>query len=264
MIGFIGGGNMAEAMLKGMLAKGMRDVLVSEPRDDRRQHLRQLYDIDTTGSNAELINRCDVIILAIKPQIVNALADEIRDVDVTGKVIISIMAGVNLSYLERVFLAASVIRVMPNTPALEQEGMSVVSVNEAVSEDVLNRAIELLDCIGKTLVLPEAFMDAVTALSGSGPGFIAYFVDSMIYAGERLGLARDIATTLAVQTLTGTAKLLQAGISPAGLVKMVASPGGTTEAGLNVLNDRGARGIITQTLTAACQRSIELGKKLGG
>ncbi|MBF0537388.1 MAG: pyrroline-5-carboxylate reductase [Nitrospirae bacterium] len=264
MIGFIGGGNMAEAMLKGMLAKGMGDVLVSEPRQDRRQQLRQLYGINTTDDNVELIHRCDVIILAIKPQSVTDLAQQTRDADLTDKVIISIMAGVNLSYLERVFRLASVVRVMPNTPALEQAGMSVVAVNDDVAEGVLNLAIGLLDCIGKTLVLPEAFMDAVTALSGSGPGFIAWFVDAMIDAGERLGLERDIAAALAIQTLTGTAKLLQCGISPADLIKMVASPGGTTEAGLNVLNNSDAKSIVTQTLTAACQKSVELGKKLGG
>ncbi|KJU83397.1 pyrroline-5-carboxylate reductase [Candidatus Magnetobacterium bavaricum] len=174
------------------------------------------------------------------------------------------MAGINLSYLGRVFWRASVVRVMPNTPALEQEGMSVVSVNDSVAEGVLNQAIGILDCIGKTLVLPEGFMDAVTALSGSGPAFIAYFVDSMIEAGEGLGLERDTAVMLAIQTLVGTSKLLNSGIPPAALIKMVASPGGTTEAGLNVLNDSGARGIVAQTLTAACQRSLELGKKIGG
>ncbi|MBF0609314.1 MAG: pyrroline-5-carboxylate reductase [Candidatus Magnetobacterium sp. LHC-1] len=263
MIGFIGGGNMAEAMLKGMLAKGMRDVLVSEPRQDRRQQLAQLYGINTTGDNLELINACDIVIVAIKPQTLAALADETRAVDFTGKVIISIMAGINLSYLVKVFRGASVIRVMPNTPALEQEGMSVISVGEGVAEGVLSQAAGILDCIGKTLVLPESFMDAVTAVSGSGPAFIAYFVDAMIDAGEGLGLGRDTAVMLAIQTLVGTAKLLDSGIPPATLVKMVASPGGTTEAGLNVLNNSNVKGIITQTLVAACQRSVELGKKLG-
>ncbi|MBF0317979.1 MAG: pyrroline-5-carboxylate reductase [Nitrospirae bacterium] len=263
MIGFIGGGNMAEAILKGMSARGMRDVFVSEPRQDRRQQLTQLYGINTTDDNLELIKACDMIIVAIKPQVITALAEQTTDVGFANKVVISIMAGINLSYLGKVFRGASVVRVMPNTPALEQEGMSVVSVNDSVAEDVLSQVTGILDCIGKTLVLPEALMDAVTAVSGSGPAFIAYFLDSMIEAGERLGLVHDTAVMLAVQTLVGTSKLLSSGISPVTLIKMVASPGGTTEAGLNVLNDSGIKGIVWQTLTAASERSAELGRKLG-
>ncbi len=264
MIGFIGGGNMAEAMIKGMAARGIKDILVSEPRQERRQHLEQLYNLKTTSNNVELTNGCNVVVIAIKPQNLSAIADELKDVDFTNKTVISIMAGINLSTLEKVFRTKNIVRVMPNTPALEQEGMSVMSARDTVSDNTINRAKDILSSIGKILTLPETLMDAVTALSGSGPAFIAHFVDSMIEAGEKLGLARDIATILAIQTMTGTAKLLSTGITPQELIKMVASPGGTTEAGLNILNNRDTKDIVTQTLTAAHQRSIELGKKLSG
>jgi pyrroline-5-carboxylate reductase len=259
MIGFIGGGKMAEAMAKGLLAKGGVKIAISEPVAQRRQYLEDTYKLVTMNDNVRLASEASVIVLAIKPQNVKDFALEARDADFKGKTVISIVAGVSIQTLETVFNGGRVIRVMPNTPALVQEGVSVVSVREGFPEAQLEEAVKLLSAIGSVVRLPEKYMDAVTALSGSGPGFIAFITGAMAEAGKALGLPEDVALTLAVETLAGTGRLLRTGIKPEELVKMVASPGGTTQAGLKVLEDRGLKKIISDTMSAAALRSAELG-----
>ncbi len=261
MIGFIGGGNMAEALVKGMTARGMKDILVSEPREERRSYLSLTYGIKTTQSNKEAAAECDIIVLAVKPQNMAAVLAEVAG-SITGeKTVVSIAAGITLSYLSSKLGTKKLVRVMPNTPALVQEGMSVMSLCECFSDKDISLVRDIFMSIGRVLTLPEKYMNAVTALSGSGPGFIALFVEAMIESGVKVGLRRDNAAELAVQTLLGTARLLDTGMAPDKLREMVTSPGGTTAAGLKVLEEQGMRNIVADTLDAAVKRAEELGIK---
>ena len=265
MIGFVGGGNMAEALIKGVRSSefGVRsmNILVSEPREDRRKYLEQTYGIKTTSSNRDVASSCNIIILAVKPQNMAAVLDEISDVITDEKTVVSIAAGITLSYLQSKLKTKKLIRVMPNTPALVQEGMSVLSLCECFSDKDIAAVREIFMSIGKVLTLPEKYMNAVTALSGSGPAFIALFIEAMTDAGINMGLAADNASELAIQTLIGTAKLLDTGMPPMKLREMVTSPGGTTAAGLKVFDEKGLKGIVIDALQAAEKRAEELGRR---
>jgi pyrroline-5-carboxylate reductase len=262
VIGFIGGGNMAEAMIKGIVQSGLKDIIVSEPRDDRRAYLEKTYGIKVSPDNREIVRNSHIIILAVKPQNMDDVTAGITDLISNDKIIISIAAGITLSYLSsRLNKTSKIIRVMPNTPALVQEGMSVLSMSECIADKEMVFIRDIFMSIGKVLVLPEKYMDAVTALSGSGPAFIALFVESMIEAGVSVGLSRENAAELAIQTLIGTAKLLETGMPPDKLREMVTSPGGTTAAGLGVFEQKGLKNIVTAVIEAARDRSKELGRK---
>jgi pyrroline-5-carboxylate reductase len=258
MIGFIGGGNMAEALIKGMVKS---QIIVSEPVDERRKYLEQAYGVKTTASNREVAASCNMIILAVKPQIMEAVLDEITADISEDKTIVSIAAGITLSYLLSKLKTNKIVRVMPNTPALIQEGMSVFSLCECFTGPEIDIVKSMLMSIGRVMALPERLMDAVTAVSGSGPAFIALFIEAMIEAGEKLGLDRNAATELAVQTALGTARLLDTGMSPEKLRQMVTSPGGTTAAGLKVFEDKALKAVVSEALSAARDRAGELGKK---
>ncbi|HEX8949395.1 MAG TPA: pyrroline-5-carboxylate reductase [Dissulfurispiraceae bacterium] len=261
MIGFIGGGNMAAALIKGMTGQGMRDILVSEPREDRRAYLERTYGVKTTQSNKEAVSSGSIVILAVKPQIMDAVLNEIASSVSAEKTVVSIAAGIPLSTLSAKLATKKLIRVMPNTPAIVQEGMSVMSLCECFSDKDIFAVREIFMSIGKVLTLPEKYMNTVTALSGSGPAFIALFIEAMIEAGVKMGLRKDSAAELAVQTLLGTAKLLDTGMPPEKLREMVTSPGGTTAAGLKVLEERDLGGTVAETLQAAVKRAEELGAK---
>jgi len=260
-IGFIGGGNMAEALIKGMAAQGMKDIIVSEPKQERREYLSDTYGTDTTGANRDVVDSSEIIILAVKPQNMDNVVKEISPAVTEDKTVVSIAAGIKLDYLTAKLNTKKIIRVMPNTPALVQEGMSVMSLCECFSDTAISVVREILMSIGKVITLPEKYMDAVTAVSGSGPAFIAFFVEAMIESAVKLGLSEDDARTLAVQTAIGTAKLLDTGMSPSKLREMVTSPGGTTAAGLEAFNDKGLIDTVLAAITAARDRSVELGQK---
>lgn len=263
MIGFIGGGNMAEALIKGIMqgtGYRMQDVIVSEPREDRREYLEKTYGVRVTTSNREVVTNCNIIILAVKPQNMDGVLNEISDIINDDKTVVSIAAGITLSYLQSRLKTRKLIRVMPNTPALVQEGMSVIALCECFSDPSIYQVRDIFMSIGKVITLPERYINAVTALSGSGPAFISLFVEAMIEGGIMMGLSKDDATTLAIQTLLGTAKLLDTGIAPSRLREMVTSPGGTTEAGLKVFNERGLKEIIISAIKRAKERADELGR----
>lgn len=264
MIGFIGGGNMAEAIIKGVRSheSGVRkDILVSEPREDRREYLQRTYDVKTTSDNRRVASSCNIIILAIKPQNMADVLDEIADLITEEKTVVSIAAGITLSYLQSKLKTKKLIRVMPNTPAIVQEGMSVMSLCECFSDRDISIVRDIFMSIGKVLTLPEKYMNAVTAVSGSGPAFVALFVEAVIDAGEKIGLGRDNASELAIQTLIGAAKLLDTGMPPEKLREMVTSPGGTTAAGLRVFEEKGFKNIVYEALYSAMKRAEELGRR---
>lgn len=263
-IGFIGGGNMAEAIIKGVRGKGqgaIKEIIVSEPREDRREYLGKTYTVKTTPSNKEVTTSCNIIILAVKPQQMEAVLEEISPDISEDKTVVSIAAGITLSYLQSKLKTKKLIRVMPNTPALVQQGMTAMSLCECFDDRDIAVVREIFMSIGELLVMPEKYMDAVTAVSGSGPAFIAFFVEKMIEAGVKLGLNEENAYTLAVQTAVGTGRLLETGIQPSKLREMVTSPGGTTAAGLKSFEEKDLREVVSAALEAAKKRAEELGRR---
>ncbi|MBI4844766.1 MAG: pyrroline-5-carboxylate reductase [Nitrospirae bacterium] len=259
---------MAEAIIKGIisaqesaLSRQRKNILVSEPREERRNYLEQTYGVKTTSSNKEAASFGDIIIFAVKPQNMEAVLDEISPDITEDKTIVSIAAGITLSYLSSKLRTKKLIRVMPNTPALVQQGMTVMSLCECFDDRDIAVVREIFMTIGELLVLPEKYMDAVTALSGSGPAFMAFFIEKMIEAGVKLGLSEENAYTLAVQTARGTGRLLETGMPPSKLREMVTSPGGTTAAGLKTFEEKGLRDIVSAALESAMKRAEELGKR---
>ncbi len=251
---------MAEALIKGMTAQGMKDIMVSEPTQERRQYLHDTYGAVTTGSNRKVVDSSEIIILAVKPQNMDEVVNEISTAVTEAKTVVSIAAGIKLDYLTAKLNTKKIIRVMPNTPALVQEGMSVMSLCECFSDTTISVVKEILMSVGKVITLPETYMDAVTAVSGSGPAFIVFFIEAMIDSAVKLGIRDDDARTLAVQTAIGTAQLLDTGMSPSKLREMVTSPGGTTAAGLDAFSDKSLFDVVLAAITAARDRSVELGK----
>jgi pyrroline-5-carboxylate reductase len=264
-IGLIGGGNMAEALIKGLLAGGVAaaGLVVAEPVAERRSFLGEHYGVNCTDDNTSLVAGSDVIIMAIKPQVARTVLQGIGAVATAGKLFISIMAGVKSTTIEAAFPGeVRVVRVMPNTPALVLEASSAIAPGAfATSEDIaLTRSI--LELVGKAWIVEEKLMDAVTGLSGSGPAYVLTFIEALSDAGVKNGLPRDTALGLAAQTVYGTAKLLlETQEHPAVLRDKVTSPGGTTIAGLHALEKAGFRGTLINAVDAATARSLELGQK---
>jgi pyrroline-5-carboxylate reductase len=263
IIGFIGGGNMAEALIKGLLAGGTPAtvLIVAEPDAERRTFLAELYGVSCVEDNSAVVTGCHVIILAIKPQVAVKVLQGIGNAATEGKLIISIMAGVKIAAIEGSFSGeARVVRVMPNTPALVLEASSAIAPGAYATAEDISLARGIFELVGKAWLVEEKLMDAVTGLSGSGPAFVLTFIEALSDAGVKNGLPRDIATGLAAQTVFGTAKLLlETHEHPALLRDRVTSPGGTTIAGLHAMEREGFRGTLMNAVDAATARSRELG-----
>jgi len=261
-IGFIGGGAMGEAILKGLLAGGQKadSLIVSDSQRERREFLEKSYQVKTTSENEVVVKNSDVVILAIKPQNFPEVIDSCVKALVSDKLIVSIMAGVTTAKLEEYLPdKCKVIRVMPNTPALVGAGTTVLSGGKYATEDDLKIALDIFQGLGSTTILPEKYLNAVTGLSGSGPAFVALLVEALADGGVMAGLPRDIAAKLALDTVGGTAKLLtETGMHPAQLKDRVTSPAGTTIYGMLELEKNGVRGTIMQTVLTATKRAEEL------
>lgn len=264
-VGFIGGGNMAEAILRGLLAGGVTaaELVVAEPMAERREFLRETYGIDARADNGEVAAMTDALIVAVKPQVFRGMAAALGAPGFAGKLVISIMAGISINGIEEVCGDSSrVIRVMPNTPALVLEGASALSRGKNATDDDLLFAQGIFKLVGTTCVVDEKLMDAVTGLSGSGPAYVFMFIEALSDAGVKNGLPRDVATRLAAQTVLGSARLLlETGDHPGVLKEKVTSPGGTTIAGVASLERDSFRGTVMAAVDAATARSAELGKK---
>jgi pyrroline-5-carboxylate reductase len=265
-IGFIGGGQMAEALIKGIITSGLhqqRDILVAEPNDLRREHLEKTYSIKTYHSNVPIFENCRIVILAVKPQTMKALLEDCKERVQLQHIIISIAAGLPISFYTRMIGKSDtkIIRVMPNTPALVLEGASALSRNSNVSDEELKLAEEIFLAVGEVVILDEVHLDAVTGLSGSGPAYVFSFVEALIDAGVKSGLTRVISEKLALQTISGSIKLLrETGEHPAALRGKVTSPGGTAIHALHVLEKVGFHGIIMDIVESAVIRSKQLGE----
>ena len=265
-IGFIGGGQMAEALIRGIIASGMyreNDILVAEPNDFRRDHLEHTYSVKTYETNVPIFNHCRIIILAVKPQTMKALLLDCRERVQAHHIMISIAAGLPISFYLKTIGRNDIkmIRVMPNTPALVLEGASALSRNDNVSDEELLAAEEIFLAVGEVVILDEVHLDAVTGLSGSGPAYVFSFIEALIDAGVKSGLTRVVSEKLALQTVSGSVKLLkESGEHPAALRGKVTSPGGTAITAIHVLEKVGFHGIIMDVVEAAVIRSKELGK----
>ncbi len=263
--GFIGGGNMAEAIVKGLLAGGVpaADLAVSEPSEQRRHVLAERYGIRVLNDNAALCQTSDTIILAVKPQVYAAALKGVDAPAAAGKLFISIMAGVKTSALESLLGSESkVVRVMPNTPALVLAGATAIAGGARARDEDLALTRRIFDLVGTSCIVEEKLLDAVTGLSGSGPAYVLTFIEALSDAGVKHGLSREVATALAAQTVYGTAKLLlETREHPAVLKGNVASPGGTTIAGMHSLERDGFRAATMNAVEVAVARSKELGEK---
>ena len=265
-LGFVGGGLMAEALIKGITGAGLvkaDQILVADPSSARRALLQKDYNVSAVSEATAVWAQCKVVVLAVKPQVVGAVLCESREAINATHLLISIAAGIPLSVLEGAVSGRGcrVIRVMPNTPAIVLKGASALSPGQGVSPEDLAVATSIFDAVGVSFVLDESSLDAVTGLSGSGPAYVFTFIEALIDAGVKVGLARPVAQTLALQTVLGSVLLALDGTRhPAELRAMVTSPGGTTIAGLHELEKGAFRALVTNAVEAATNRSSELGR----
>ena len=265
-VGFLGAGNMGEAIIKGLLQTGLvpaSAIAATDVRADRLQQLASQYGIGAASSNHDLVAKSDVIILAVKPQIMGAVLKEIAGAVDRTRLLISVAAGVPVARLrEGLGKPARLIRVMPNTPALVLEGVTAIARADGLEAGDLDLAQELFGAVGRAVVLDEDALDAVTGLSGSGPAYVAIVIESLADGGVKMGLDRATAMILAAQTVLGSARLiLETGMHPGQLKDMVSSPGGTTIAGIAALEEGGVRRTFIGAVERATLRSRELGGK---
>ncbi len=264
-IGFIGGGNMAEALIKGLVGADQPPsrVLVAEPLAGKRRALARRYGIKTTTDNGEVAGACQTVVLAVKPQIMGEVLEGISAVVGKSQLVVSIAAGIKIARLEKGLGGnVRVVRVMPNTPCLVGRGMSVLCGGRWARGADLARARRLFATVGEAIVTPdEALLDPVTGLSGSGPAYVYLFAEGLIRGGVAAGLSEEVARKLTYQTIAGAAEMLQGtGESPQALREAVSSPGGTTVAGLGRLRSGRFVPTVAAAVRTATKRSKELGR----
>lgn len=277
-IGFIGAGNMAEAMIGALLQSNTASaekIFVSDIDATKRESLRKRYHIQSLENNIEVYRESDILVLAIKPQFFEGAVTSITKNPLypmnTRKLIVSIAAGIRIQKMERLFyeglgtdvqMRHPIIRVMPNTPALVLSGISGLSPNRFAEKMDVEHARRILEALGMVIEFPEEGLDAVTAVSGSGPAYVFYLMESMIAGAQKIGLEPENAVALVRETLRGSVELYrQSGENPEALRKKVTSPGGTTEAAIRVLDEAGVKESWIAAIEAAAARSKELGSR---
>jgi pyrroline-5-carboxylate reductase len=267
VIGFIGTGNMGEALIAGLLKAHFtppNQVMAFDSDGARLRFIQKKYGIKKASGNRQICSQCDPILLCIKPQSMKEVIEEISESIDASKLLISIAAGIPLYVIEAYARKQlRLIRVMPNIAVLVQEGASVIALGNLASDADLKTAKDIFDCVGKSISANESLMDAVTGLSGSGPAYVFLVIEALSDAGVHLGMTRTQALMLATQTVMGSVKLLlETGEHPSLLREKVTSPGGTTAAGLYKLEEGGLRKILIDAVMAATQRSKELGERV--
>jgi pyrroline-5-carboxylate reductase len=263
--GFIGAGNMGTALIKGLIESGVYDkehLGVSDKDSSASKRITEHFGVDSYDSNIDLVRQCSTVVLSIKPQNMKDVLAEVKEGIRDDHLVISIAAGIPIKMVyDAIKRDIPIIRVMPNTPALVQKGVSALAAGAFVQSEHMAIAREIFEAVGDTVEVEEKMMDAVTALSGSGPGYIFKMMECMVDAGVGVGLERETSLSLVTQTFLGAAHLAKSSEHPLShLREMVTSPGGTTEAGLGVLNEMGLAETISKAVEAACSRSVELGK----
>ena len=268
VVGFIGAGNMGEVLIRGLIQSGKvekTDIIASDSNPDRLAYIAATYGIRITQSNIELIEQSSIVIIAVKPQNIDDLLDELSNSSHENHLFISIAAGITTEKLaSKMHHRSGIIRVMPNAPASVLAGIAAIYPGRNVSQSDLQRAVSIFECVGRTVIIKnEALMDVVTGLSGSGPAFVFLVIESLSDAGVQLGISRKESSLLAAPTVYGAAKmLLETGRHPSELKDIVATPGGTTFAGLKMLEKGNFRSTIMEAVEAATNRSRELGSLL--
>jgi pyrroline-5-carboxylate reductase len=262
-VAFLGGGRMGEALVSGLIRSGGRsadEIMVTSRREERSRELAETYGIDSTLSNADAVSWADVLVLIVKPQDMEVLLSQIREHVTPQQLVVSFAAGIRTSFVEKHLPdGVHVVRVMSNVAVLVDEAMSVVAAGSNAEDRHLEVAEELLGYVGRVIRLKEVHLDAITATSGSGPAYFFLLAEAMIEACILLGLSRDVATELIIQTMLGSAKMLRdTGKHPVVLREMVTSPGGTTIAAIRHLEEAGVRAAFLNAIDAACRRSAEL------
>jgi pyrroline-5-carboxylate reductase len=262
-IGCLGAGNMGSAIVSGMVKSiPSGSIYCFDENAQKSRHLADRCGVVAVSSAIELCRACGIVILAVKPDVVHSLLDSVRD-SIESRLIVSIAAGVSISSLQEHFqVAQRMIRVMPNTPALIGEGMSVICAGESAGDEDAARVEYLFGLIGRTMRLPEKLMDAATALSGCGPAYVYTVLQAMADGGVKMGIPRDRALMLAAQTVLGSARMvMESGGDPISLRGAVTSPGGSTIDAVHVLERAGFSGIIIDAIEQAALKSAKLGGK---
>jgi len=263
-LGIIGVGNMGEALLGGVIRSELtpkNQIFLYDVNGDRLERVVQKYGVRKTKSSVEVVQESHVVLIGVKPQDLTSLGEEIEKELEPSHLIISILAGVPVSKI-RIVLGAepAIVRIMPNLPALVGHGISVVA-NDTAEQSQVELVKAILEPVGEVVDLPEEYLDAVTALSGSGPGFVCLFIEALADAGVAVGLPQEAAQQMAMKTFMGTSQLLDfLGESPGGLRQRVTSKGGTTEAGLKTFEEQGLRSIFKAALGNSTRRAQELGQ----
>jgi len=259
-IAIIGGGRIGEALLSGLLSSGWTDIVVTSRTESRVAGLRERHEVEATTSNADAIAGAAVVVIAVKPQDIDALLAEIGGALAPTQVVVTVAAAIPTSYIEeRIADGVPVVRAMPNAPSTVHEGMAGIAAGSHAGDEHLAVADDVLSHLGRVVRVSEEHMDAITAVSGSGPAYFALLAEAMIEAGILLGLPREVSTTLVVQTMFGTAKQLRdEGMHPVELRESVTSPGGTTIAAIRELEQAGVRAAFLNAIQAAMTRAREL------
>jgi pyrroline-5-carboxylate reductase len=263
-VAFIGGGAMGEAILSALLDRGLSTadrVWVSDVKEERRQHLKQIYGVAVTDDNSEAVKKGDIVVLAIKPQNLPEMMQGLQGQLEPGQLALSIIAGARIATLCQGLGHRHVVRVMPNTPAQIGQGVSVWTATAEVTERQRNWASTILGVMGREIYIDdEKYLDMATAISGSGPAYFFLFVEALTEAAVQIGLAPEVAQALVMQTMLGSGLLLEkSGKAPAELRRMVTSPGGTTAAALSKFEEGHFNELVRKAVTAAYHRAQELG-----
>lgn len=264
-IGFIGGGKMASAILKGIINSSLfknDEIIVSDKNQASLDMLKNDFGINITSSNSDVVKNSEIVLFAVKPFVLRDVLEEIKPFITEKNTVLSIAAGISISTIEEIIGKFPVVRIMPNTPALVNEGMSAVCKGNFAADRHEKIAEEIMSSVGKVIKTEEKYIDIITAISGSGPAFYYYIINEIAKAGEKLGLDYQTCLKLSAQTAYGSAKMIMdTNVSPEQLIINVTTPGGCTAVGNDVLKDRNVSDILFETIEKTKQKAFELGKK---
>ena len=264
-IGFIGGGKMATAILKGIINSNWckaSEIIVSDKNETALKTLKENYGVNTVTDNKAVVNSSKIVLFAVKPFVMRDILNEIKDEITPEHIVLSIAAGISINTIEEITCKITVVRIMPNTPALVNEGMSAVCKGHYANEKHAGIAKEIFEGVGKVIMSEETYIDIITAVSGSGPAFYYYIINEIAKAGEKLGLDYETCLKLSAQTAYGSAKMIMdSGISPEQLIINVTTPGGCTAVGNDILKEHKTGDILFETIEKTAKKAFELGKK---